>query len=162
MTQHRRWIAVVLLVLLAGTALAALLWFGPEAGLPLPDILRRDQTWQAMQQRGTWRVGLDPSFPPFEQLDEEGRPAGFDVDLAHAIARRWGLAAEIVPIGFDSLPDALKAARIDGIVSAYPYDERLTRDVAFSPPYFDAGLRLAVRRGSNVSAVNDLTGSGTG
>jgi ABC-type amino acid transport substrate-binding protein len=158
MTKHRRRIGVVLLVLLAGAAVAALLWFGPEAGLPLPDILRRDQTWQAMQQRGTWRVGLDPSFPPFEQLDDQGRPAGFDVDLAYAIAQRWGLEAEIVPIGFDSLPDALKAARIDGIVSAYPYDERLTRDMTFSAPYFDAGLRLAVRRESAVTAEKDLAG----
>ncbi len=41
---------------------------------------------------------------------------------------------EIVTIGFDSLLDALQAAKIDAIISAYPYDERLTRDVAFSQP----------------------------
>lgn len=158
MTRRTRWIALLLALLLAGVALAALLWFGPDAGLPVPDLLRRDQTWQAMQQRGTWRVGLDPSFPPFEQLDDEGRPVGFDVDLAHALAQRWGLEAEIVAIGFDSLPDALKAARIDSIVSAYPYDERLTRDVAFSEPYFDAGLRLVVRQGSAVAKEEDLAG----
>jgi ABC-type amino acid transport substrate-binding protein len=158
MTPRMRGIFSLLFLLFVGVTLAALLWFGPDAGLPVPDLLRRDQTWQAMQQRGTWRVGLDPSFPPFEQLDGQGRPVGFDVDLANALAQRWGLDAEIVAIGFDSLPDALKAARIDSIVSAYPYDERLTRDVTFSEPYFDAGLRLAVRRDSTVATAKDLAG----
>jgi len=105
---------------------------------------REDATWQAMQSRGTWRVGLDPSFPPFESLDAEGRPVGYDIDLAQEIAQRWGLELEIVTIGYDSLIDALQASKIDSIVSAFPHDPRLTQDFTFSPSYFEAGLRLAV------------------
>lgn len=128
----------------------------------LPAFLRRDTTWQAIQERRTWRVGLDPSFPPFEMLDEAGRPIGFDVDLAQALAKTWGLEAEIVAVGFDSLPDTLKAGKIDSIVSAYPYDERLTQDFAFSTPYFDAGLRLAVPTSSTVTSVAELSGRSVG
>lgn len=106
---------------------------------------REDQTWQAMQTRGTWRVGLDPSFPPFESLDENGKPVGYDIDLAQQMAQIWGLQLEVVTIGYDSLLDALQAGKIDSVVSALPYDPRLTKDYKFSKSYFEAGLRLAVR-----------------
>ena len=159
MTTRRRW-------LIAAGATAVLMAIGlvvfAQDERRLPSFLRRDTTWQAMQERGTWRVGLDPSFPPFEMLDQEGRPVGYDVDLAQALAKTWGLEAEIVAVGFDSLPDTLKAGKIDSIVSAYPFDERLTQDYAFSAPYFDAGVRLAVRAGSPITTVADLSGRRVG
>jgi ABC-type amino acid transport substrate-binding protein len=151
-------------VLLSGLALTAgllwLLWPGQET--PLSTLLRRDVTWQAMQARGSWRVGLDPSFPPFESLDANGVPVGYDVALAQELAEGWGLRAEIVAIGFDSLLDALQAAKVDAIISAYPYDPRLTRDVAFSQPYFDAGLQLAVPALSPIESTADLSGKRVG
>ena len=107
-----------------------------------------DPTWRAMQQRGSWRVGMDPSFPPFELLDEHGQMAGYDVELARAMAARWNLRLELVPIGFDSLLDALQTGQIDSVVSALPYDPRATQNVRYSPPYFEAGIRLVVRADS--------------
>ncbi len=149
------WVAGIAIV--AGVAGVAWLADNRQVEMLLP-FLRRDTTWQAIQQRGVWRVGLDPSFPPFEMLDAEGTPIGFDVALAQALAESWGVRVEIVAVGFDSLPDALKAGRIDSIVSAYPYDERLTQDFLFSTPYFDAGLRIGVRTGSTIRELTDLSG----
>lgn len=119
---------------------------------------RQDQTWQAMQARGAWRVGMDPSFPPFQSLDENGAPIGYDVDLAQHMAQEWGLELEIVALGFDSLLDALHTGRIDSIVSALPYDPRFTRDFAYSPPYFEAGIRLAVPPHSTPPDPENLSG----
>jgi polar amino acid transport system substrate-binding protein len=118
----------------------------------------KDKTWDAMQERGAWRVGMDPSFPPFEMLDDAGQPVGFDVDLARALAQEWGLDVEIVATGFDGLIDAMRAGKVDSIVSALPYDPRLTEDVYYSPMYFEAGVRLAVLSGSDVHTVDDLSG----
>ena len=151
----RLGLAAALIVLLA-----ALGWWltGDRRGELIARLLRQDATWQTMQSRGTWRVGLDPSFPPFESLDDNGVAVGYDLDLARAIAAAWGLEAEIVPIGYDSLVDALQAGRIDSVVSALPYNPRATRDVFFSPPYFEAGVRLAVRAGSPITGVAQLAG----
>jgi ABC-type amino acid transport substrate-binding protein len=155
-----RWLWLGLAAMLAAGVLAWLVWLEQETPFNslLPSLLRRDLTWQAMQARKTWRVGMDPSFPPFESLDASGVPVGFDVELARKLAVAWEMEVEIVPIGFDSLLDALQAAKIDAIVSAYPYDERLTRDVAFSESYFDAGLQLAVPTGSAIRSSVDLNG----
>ena len=159
MTAQGRWLVaagVVVAFLAIGLAMAI------QDEKRLPAFLRRDTTWQAMQERGSWRVGLDPSFPPFEMLDGESRPIGYDVDLAQALAKTWGLEAEIVAVGFDSLLDTLKAGKIDSIVSAYPYDDRLTQDFTFSAPYFDAGVRLVVRTGSPITDVTELSGRRVG
>jgi polar amino acid transport system substrate-binding protein len=154
----RRWVAghrlpAILLAVLLGTAL---ILAGLLAGGQL--LAPQDETWPAMQRRGTWRIGMDPSFPPFEMLDEDGRPMGFDVDLARQMAAPWGLEVEIVAMGFDGLLDALKVGRVDSVVSALPYDPRLTEDVFFSASYFEAGVRLAVREGSPIAAEADLAG----
>jgi ABC-type amino acid transport substrate-binding protein len=150
---HAAW----LLGLLVGVgALVAIL--APEGLNPASLLPGRDGTWERMQARGVWRVGLDPSFPPFESLDEEGRPVGYDVDLARRMAAEWGVEAEIVAMGYDSLLDALQADRVDSVVSALPYDPRETKDFRFSPPYFEAGIRLAVPAGSPIDDVDKLDG----
>ena len=117
-----------------------------------------DTTWQRIQQSGVWRVGMDPSFPPFELLDEAGRPIGYDVELAQALAERWGVQVQIVALGFDGLTDALLAGKVDSILSALPYDPRLTADLSYSVSYFEAGVRLAVAAGSPIRGVDDLAG----
>jgi ABC-type amino acid transport substrate-binding protein len=162
--KRQKWLWLVLAAGLVTILLIWLLWSGQASPLSslLPAMLRRDTTWQAMQARKTWRVGMDPSFPPFESLDASGAPQGYDVDLARKLAAGWGMEAEIVSIGFDSLIDALQAAKVDAIASAYPYDARLTRDVAYSQPYFDSGLRLVVPVGSAIRSSADLKGKRVG
>ena len=123
--------------------------------LPLPD----DGTLAEVQARGTLRVGLDASFPPFESMDEQGQIVGLDVDIARAIAADLGVEAEFVNIGFDGLYDALLARRVDLIISSLPYDPRRTEDVAYTRNYFNAGQVLVTRAGeASIQAAGDLAG----
>jgi polar amino acid transport system substrate-binding protein len=151
--KQRRWLITLVIIAVIGAGLL-LWWTRSGAGLP---FFPRDRTWQMMQSRGTWRVGLDPSFPPFEMLDANGQIIGFDVALAQELAALWGLEVEFVSIGFDSLLDAVRTGQVDSVVSAYPYDPRLTRDVRFSTPYFEAGIRLAIRDDSPLQNIEELT-----
>lgn len=147
--QQKRAKRHPLLYLLLGCALALLL--AKVITLEPFFLTSSDPTWRAIHARGTWRVGMDPSFPPFESLDGDGKPIGFDLDLAAQMADEWGVQLEIVPIGFDGLLDALQAGQVDSVISALPFDPRTTRDVSYSEPYFEAGIRLAVR-GEDVAA----------
>lgn len=150
-SRHLWFIAggVLLAALIVGTVVV---WLAPGT---LP-FLRIDTTWRTMQTNGVWRVGMDPSFPPFETLDDAGQIVGFDAALAEAIAASWGMRVELVPIGFDSLLDALQAGKVDSVISALPYDERLTKDVAYSAPYFEAGIFLAIRADSALTGTEAL------
>jgi polar amino acid transport system substrate-binding protein len=140
---------VTILILLA--FLIPLLWT-----LLIP---RDDGTLAAIQQRGTLRVGLDASFPPFETIDDSGQIVGLDVDMARALAADVGVEAEFVNIGFDGLYDALLARRVDIVISGLPYDPRWTQDVAYTRNYFNAGQVLVTRTGDEmITTVEDLHG----
>lgn len=89
------------------------------------------------------RVGLDPTYPPFEVADETGL-RGLDVDLARAIATDLGLEAEFVYFGYDGLYDALATEQVDVLISALVLASERTRDFAYSDPYFNAGEILIV------------------
>lgn len=147
---RRRWVAVALVSLLA--LLALFLWRGVSQPA--------DRFWARIQETGYWRVGLDPSFPPFEALDDSGQPMGFDVDLAAAIAGRWGVEVQVEGVGFDGLIDAVWASRIDSAISALPIQPQFSEDVAFSQPYFEAGLVLVTGTTSDQapSSVEELGG----
>ncbi|MFC1974813.1 substrate-binding periplasmic protein [Chloroflexota bacterium] len=118
-----------------------------------------DGTLTEIQRRGTLRVGLDASFPPFEVVDGNGRIVGLDVDIGRAIAADLGVEAEFVNIGFDGLYDALLARRVDIVISGLPYDPRWTQDVAYTHNYFNAGQMLVTRAGdAAINTVEDLAG----
>jgi ABC-type amino acid transport substrate-binding protein len=120
-----------------------------------------DPTWTRIVDSGVLPVCTDPSWPPFEFVDREtGAIEGFDVELARRLAQRLapGVEARIVSVGFDSLYDALLAGRCDVVLSALPYEAMRTQDVAYSVAYFNAGLVLVVRQGSEIEALEDVEG----
>ena len=120
----------------------------------------QDETWARIQRDGVMRVGMDASYPPFEDYDEEGGQfVGFDVDLALEIGRRLNVEVAFINISFDGLLDAMYSGKVDAIVSALPYDPMLTKDVAYSHSYFNAGLVLLVPLGEErTRGVDDLSG----
>ncbi len=153
MAFKRRWLAFI--------ALFALVALGVFFFLHLPGSALKDKTWERIERKGVLRVGMDASYPPFELWDEMGL-RGYDVDLALALGKRWGVEVGFENIAFDGLYDALKVERIDIIISALPYDPLLTQDVAYSYSYFDAGQVLVVREQSTIAKVEDLNGRRVG
>lgn len=118
-----------------------------------------DGTLTEIKQRGTLRVGLDASFPPFESLDADGQIIGLDVDIAQAIAADLGVEPELVNIGFDGLYDALLARRVDIVISGLPHDPRWTEDVAYTRNYFNAGqVLITLANKPQITGPQDLAG----
>ena len=148
-TRARGPIRLFVVVFVVG-ALAALLLF----------LLLRDRpaTLRDIQARGAWRVGLDPSFPPFEFVDASGQAAGLDVDLARAVGGRLGIKTELVTLGFDELIDAVASHRVDAAISALPILPERTKEVRFSDPYAQAGVVLVAAAGSPIHSPADLAG----
>ncbi len=100
-----------------------------------------EQRWALVRARGGLRVGIDPSDKRFSYFTVDGWQ-GFDADLASEIARRLGLALWVVPVGYDGFYDALRTDSVDVSMSALIPDPGQTADVAYSRPYFEAGLVL--------------------
>lgn len=154
-------IAIVAFIILAGFALAN--W------LPKPSA-KPDATWSRIIETGTFRIGIDPSFPPFESEDGKGHLKGLDIALVDEMVQQWSresltttVHVEYVYTGFDGLYDALRAGQFDAIVSALPYDAKRTEDVYFSHAYFNGGPYIVVReQDTTTKTYADLEGKRIG
>jgi len=104
-------------------------------------------------------VGGDRNFPPYEFLDENGQPAGYNVDLTRAIASEMGLNVDIRLGRWTERLEALEAGRID-IMQGMFYSP--DRDLAFdfSQPHAVSHYVAVVRKGDAPApeSVADLSG----
>lgn len=119
-----------------------------------------DSTWERLQDTGVLRIGMDASFPPFESIAADGSLVGFDVEMGREVSSRLGLEPEFIAnLPYDGLYDALKADRVDIVISALVIDPSRTGDYAYSRPYFDAGPVLVWRAGDEPGqSLSDLGG----
>ncbi len=117
-----------------------------------------DETWNRIEKTAVLKVGLDPTYPPFEVADESGL-YGLDIDLANAVAADLGLNVEFVLFGYDGLYDALATQQVDVLLSALIIAPERTRDFAYTEPYFNAGEILIVRADNeDIGEMADLNG----
>lgn len=108
---------------------------------------------------GAFIVGTEATYPPFEMTDANGRIIGFDIDLLNSIAADQGLVLVFRDMDFDSLIPALQAGNIDIAASGMSITEARSKQVAFSDPYIEAGLVVAVPvRNTTVKSADDLVG----
>jgi len=128
--------------------------------LAAPGCRPDDASLERVQRAGVLRVGLDPSWPPFESIDPgSGEIVGLDVDLARAIAERLGVQVALVPSGWEGLYDALFAGQFDAVISALPYDPWRTQQVRYSISYLNVGPVIVAHAGQDeIDAPQDLDG----
>lgn len=119
---------------------------------------QRTTSLSRIQASGILRVATDPSFPPFEFVNGDGQIAGYDAELAQAIAGHLGVEAHFVTTGYDALYDALAVGHADVIISALYPDPSRTRAFHFSPPYFNAGEVLVVPQASDITTPEQVAG----
>lgn len=102
------------------------------------------------------RVGMELSYPPFEMVDAQGRPAGVSVELAKALAKHLDRPVVIDNIAFDGLIPALKTGKIDCVISSMTATPERAKSIAFSEPYAKTGLALLVGGSSTIRSPADL------
>jgi polar amino acid transport system substrate-binding protein len=148
----RRLLDVAFIVVVAAVAL--LVWAGQQTP--------PDRYLEAIQERGTLRVGIDPTYPPFDMV-EGGQVTGYDAALAEVIAADLGVRVEFKTLALDTLYDALAADQVDVLISALPFIYERQKEVRYSPPYYRAGQEIVVRHGAQgIASAGDLQGNVVG
>ncbi|MEV4573331.1 transporter substrate-binding domain-containing protein [Nonomuraea jabiensis] len=113
---------------------------------------------QRVKAAGVIRVAQTQANPPWNFL-ENGKPAGYDVDVANELARRLGIAkVEFVPSNFQSFIAGVQAGRFDAVISGQTITDERKEQVDFSRPYEVNGISIFVAAGSGISGVADLKG----
>lgn len=98
------------------------------------------------------RVGLNAEYPPFE-YKKDAKIVGFDIDLLEAISKRVGFQYSLTHMSFDGLIPALKAGKIDMIMSGMSATAERMKQVDFSVPYYE-GVTLFMKRKDSSDIVD--------
>jgi polar amino acid transport system substrate-binding protein len=140
----RRLPFVPLVVLLVPLLFAApvLAQTGPEKHLPPRTIV----------------VGGDRDYPPYEFIDKNGNPAGYNVELTRAIAEVMGMKVEFRLGGWSEMRSALQNGRVD-VLQGMSYSDERAREVDFSLPHTIVNHAVFARRDSPpVNSLEELQG----
>ena len=118
---------------------------------------------QDVKKRGKLVVGVDIPYGVMEFLDESGKPAGIDIDIAGEIVSALGIEMEIRTMPFDDLFGALYDKKIDVVISAVTITPDRQKTMLFSIPYLDAGMSIAVAgHNREINQESDLGGKRVG
>jgi len=95
-----------------------------------------DTVWENIQKTGVIRVGTDPTWPPYQLLDNTtGAIVGFEVDLANACAAKLNLTIDWQSVSFDNIILSVQQGQLDMGVSGFSITPDRLEQVSFTLPH---------------------------
>ena len=120
-------------------------------------------TMAKLKEAGTVKVGTKFDQPLFGLKNLEGKPEGFDVEIAKLIAGEMGIAPDKVV--FSEAVSAnrepfIQQGKVDFVVATYTINDKRKQVVDFAGPYYEAGQDIMVAKGNpeGIGGPDDLAG----
>nr|WP_246153061.1 transporter substrate-binding domain-containing protein [Oryzomonas rubra] len=103
-------------------------------------------------------VGGNRAYPPYEFLDKDGQPAGYNVDLTRAIAKVMGMKVEFRFGAWSEMRTALMNGEID-VLQGISFSEERLGSITFSPPHTIVHHAIFARKDTKpVNSIQELHG----
>jgi len=119
-------------------------------------------TWTKIKKRGTVVVGLDDSFVPMGFREKSGKLVGYDIDLARAVFKLYGVKVSFQTIDWSMNATELRNGTIDLIWNGYTKNPQREKVVAFSNTYLKNKQVLVSLKKNHINSFNDMTGKTLG
>ena len=117
------------------------------------------QSAPAASERSSFIMGIDPEYPPFSYLGDDGSYTGFDVEVCQAVCDKLGWKLEIFPVNWEEKLVQLDSMECDCVWSGMTIlDTMKEAGYVISAPYYDNGQVLVVKADSGFASSADLAG----
>jgi glutamate transport system substrate-binding protein len=120
-------------------------------------------TMARLKDAGKVTVGTKFDQPLFGLKNLEGKPEGFDVEIAKLIAGEMGIAADnitwVESVSANREP-FIQQGKVDFVVATYTINDKRKQVVDFAGPYYVAGQDIMVAKGNpeGIKGPDDLAG----
>ncbi len=113
----------------------------------------------AEPERTSFIMGIDPEYPPFSYLGNDGNYTGFDVEICQAVCDYLGWELEIFGVNWDEKLVQLDSMECDCVWSGMTIlDSMKEAGYVISEPYYDNTQVLVVKADSGFDSSDDLAG----
>ncbi|MEE3743603.1 amino acid ABC transporter substrate-binding protein [Streptococcus dysgalactiae] len=112
--------------------------------------------WKTYQKEKNITLGFDNTFVPMGYKDESGDNKGFDIDLAKAVFKQYGITVNFQAINWDLKEAELKNSKIDMIWNGYSMTQERQAKVAFTVPYMKNEQVIVVKKSSGITDTSDM------
>ena len=109
------------------------------------DKRRGESPLERIRRTDTLRVGYQPDNVPFSYFNTLGELVGFDIDMAHQLAKDFGWKLEFMPFGRDNLVKSLQQGDFDIAMSGVPMTPAFLQHMKFATPHIHVTAALVVR-----------------
>lgn len=109
----------------------------------------------------TYTIAMDTTFPPFEFADKNNKRVGIDIDLIRAIAKAEGFKVQLKATSFNGAVQELQANQVDGVMAGMSITPERKKVFAFSDPYYQSGVVMAVARRVTSPSCHSCVASGS-
>jgi len=132
-----------------GVALVSLARDQTEAGWS--STLASADTLADIKAKGTLIVGVKADYPPYGFRDTSGKVVGLEPDMAADVAKRLGVALELVPVVASNRMQFLQQGKIDLMIATMAISDERRKAVGIV-----AGREKGTQSGANLLIVNIL------
>jgi octopine/nopaline transport system substrate-binding protein len=99
-------------------------------------------------------IGSEGASPPWNQIGDDDKLAGFDIDVGKDLCRRANLDCRFVAQDWDGIIPALTVGKFDAIMSGMAITEKRKKSIAFSRPYAGGFNQIVLRKEIKVPTID--------
>ncbi|PKE32775.1 amino acid ABC transporter substrate-binding protein [Rahnella sp. AA] len=115
-------------------------------------------TLDRVTKTGVLRNAIVNDYPPFGFIDDNNQLAGFDVDVAKAVAQRMGVKLEIIAPGWETIVGGKWQGRWDTCICSMTPNTERAKVLDFPTPYYNSPAVLVVnKKDDRIKSAADLS-----
>ena len=107
-------------------------------------------------EEGVLHMATNATFPPYENVSDDGGFEGIDIDIAQAIADELGLELVVDDMDFSSILTAVQGGKADIAMAGMTVTDERKESVDFTVPYTTAVQVVIVPEDSPIKTIDDL------
>lgn len=114
--------------------------------------------WSQIKKKKKVVVGLDDSFVPMGFRQKSGKLVGYDIDLARAVFKLYGIKVDFQTIDWSLNVTELHNGTIDLIWNGFSITPQRAKQVVFSDTYLNNDQVLVTLKKSKIKSFADMQG----
>ena len=108
------------------------------------------------------KVAIDPTYEPFTFKTADGKPTGFDVDIASALCEQLKRKCVFVEQVWDSMIPGLQAKKYDVIISSLSITADREKVIDFTDKYYNTPSRVVTKKDVKYTGPASIKGKKIG